>query len=260
MVSNDLAVTNAKAYMAQKKKELDDALEKIAIDDQTLTDIAVTNAAKGARDGIIEALPFGKIVTTILQWNDNVDDEVREAKKEYLLQQLRAKCADSAEAIARLRALVENPQGNTLFNKILRILDDSPPDPELSNHLSSALKFITDTDFESLFSDHKFALAQIERLSPQALSLLSNHTLWPDFSMAFLTTTSDIVTSNWTSDFSSAFASRMRATQVVDRINHSASELENGGYVEARNISEKGNMVRANPTDIGRLLLPYLAS
>jgi len=52
--------------------------------------------------------------------------------------------------------LLTNPTGNTLFNKLLRILDNSTPDLELTEHLAKVLKHIVETDFSSLFEDHNY--------------------------------------------------------------------------------------------------------
>ncbi|WP_226530355.1 hypothetical protein [Metabacillus niabensis] len=67
-----------------------------------------------------------------------MNQNISEVKKMILLEQYFNQTDEQSIAIQQLQSFITNPQGNTLFNKILRIVGESPPDPELTKHLSSA--------------------------------------------------------------------------------------------------------------------------
>ena len=116
----------------------------------------------------------GEIISAVLNWNEDVDKNIRETKKNYLIAEYFHKTENNDQAVSQLRKFVTSAQGNTIFNKILRIMDDSPPDFLLIEHLSTAMRHIVDSDFQSLFEEHKYALSLIDQLSPQGLGLRLN--------------------------------------------------------------------------------------
>lgn len=121
----------------------------------------------------------GDIISTVINWNEEVNKDIIEAKKMILLEKYFDKADSNERAITMLKDFLVNPQGNTIFNKLLRIVDDSPPDQELMEHLSSVLKVIVSAGrFEELFEQHKYALAQIEKLTPQTLTIIADKNNW----------------------------------------------------------------------------------
>jgi hypothetical protein len=100
----------------------------------------------------------GEIVNTFLNRNEEIHNEIKNAKKDLLLSQYLEKADQQENGIQQIKYLITNPRGNTLFNKITRILDNTPPDIELTKHLSNVLYHIIDSDFSKLFEDHKFVL------------------------------------------------------------------------------------------------------
>lgn len=74
---------------------------------------------------------------------------------------------ENEKAISQLVSLVTDPAGSVLFNKILAILVDNPPDDEQFDHFAAALKYIIQSDFGRLFEQHKWAVSQIEKMTPK---------------------------------------------------------------------------------------------
>ena len=82
----------------------------------------------------------------------------------------------------------------------------------------------------ALFEEHKYALGQIEQLTPQA-----DHQNWPVFTMAVVKSTGSHVTSEWADDFTSAYADAKDITDgaMIGRVRHCINELSARRFVEA---------------------------
>lgn len=201
----------------------------------------------------------GDVISTFINWNDEVSKDITEAKKMILLEKYFNKSESNEKSIAMLKDFLVNPQGNTLFNKILRIVDDSPPDQELMEHLSSALKYIVGSGrFEELFEQHKYALAQIERLTPQALTIIADKDQWPPIELGFSVVTGAKVTSDWYSEFTLAYCSTkgIHSQDKFKRIQHSIIALQSQSIMEA--YKGENSIIYCELTHVGKDLIPYL--
>lgn len=253
---------NPSGYLKTMGKTLESRLEEIKLTNQEEKDIIKEKTLQTVRDkGLALFGGIGDVVSTVLSWNDQVNEEMAEAKKMVLLEQYFNKSDDQEKAINMLKEFLMNPQGNTLFNKILRLLDDSPPDEELMKHLSSILKTIIDNgDFESLFTQHKYALAQLERLTPQALTIISDHKQWPLLEVGGGTMAyGPKITSDWYAEFAEAYCKHkgVMDEQKYKRVVHSVLELQRQGFMEAYKSGE--NHAFCELTVIGKDLLVYIS-
>lgn len=115
------------------------------------------------------------------------------------------------------------------------------------------------TDFESLFEQHKYALAQIEKLSPQALTILSDYQHWPGFKINNYSATGSKISSEWLKEFadSYSYSKNIINPEIIERIAHSISELINSRFIEAH-LSGEEYSANCRVTRIGKVLLPYL--
>jgi hypothetical protein len=167
---------------------------------------------------------------------------------------------ENEKAISQLASLVTDPRGSVLFNKILAILDDNPPDQEQFDHLAAALKYITESDFGRLFDQHKFAVSQIEQMTPQALSILADKANWPTITLGTATTLGTKVASDYNDEFAVAFARQKGISDArrIERLMHSIGELIGGHFIEAH--KHAGGEIRCETTGVGSSLLPYLAN
>ncbi|PHD98786.1 hypothetical protein [Bacillus wiedmannii] len=246
-------------YLNVMGKSLEARLEETNVSDQA-KEIVKENTVKTIRNVGLSLLGgVGDAISTILDWNEEVHGNITEAKKMILLEQYFNKADDHEQAINMLKEFLISPQGNTLFNKVLRIVDDSPPDKELTGHLGAILKGIIEQGkFEELFTQHKYALSQIERLTPQALTIISDYRNWPPIKLGSSFTYGPKVTSDWYSEFTQAYceSKKMYDIQKIERVRHSVRELQTQGFMEAYN--GENNLTNCKLTAIGESLLPYL--
>jgi len=158
-----------------------------------------------------------------------------------------------------LKQLLTSPQGNTIFNKILRILDNTPPDIELTNNLAKVLKHIAESDFVNLFEDHKYALNQIEMLTPQALTMLSDHKNWKPWELKAYAAQGPRITSVWLPNFLGTYCAAKGITddKTKAKISHSMEDLIKNRYIEAMVTTQKG-IGAIFLTDIGKLVIRYI--
>ncbi|ABW66709.1 hypothetical protein [Desulfosudis oleivorans] len=246
-------------YFAAQQKTLEARIKEIKIPQEEEAGIVAEKAAKTVRDKLLGLFKVGELISEILNWNESVDADLREAKKEFLLAQYVQASENNEIAISQLRDFLSSPQGNTLFNKIIRILDDSPPDLELANHLSSALQHIVSSDFIKLFEAHRYALAQIERLTAQALTILSDYRAWPQVKLGSFNASGSRVTSDWLMEFTGAYAQtkQISDTAMENRVRHSVNELISARFIEAHLVGE-GGIAKCVVTEVGQTLLPYV--
>lgn len=222
--------------------------------------IASSAAKKLVLDKALGLFKVGEIISGVLNWNDDVEKEIREAKKNYLIAEYFHKAESNDHAVSNLRAFVTSAQGNTLFNKIIRIMDDSPPDFLLIEHLSTAMKHIVDSDFQSLFEEHKYALSLIDQLSPQGLAILADDRNWPVLQMIASQSTGTRITSDWHNEFTTAYAINkgIADNAMQRRISHSINELITGRFMEAHRTDS--GAAKCVLTEIGSTLQIYIKS
>ncbi|MGG0334771.1 hypothetical protein [Priestia aryabhattai] len=259
IIRNNYIMSNTQGYFSKKDQTLEERMEAIKLTDKEKSTIVGGKTKEVIIDKVLGLFPGGEIASTILNWNKEVDAEISEAKKAKLLEKFFEKSEQNELALTELKGFLTDPQGNVLFNKILRILDDYPPDLDLIEHLSKALKFIIEKDnFANLFSHHKFALAQIEKLTPQSLALLADHANFPEVKIGHTVAFGTKITSDWNTEFVNGYCNSKGITSddVTKRVGHSITELTSQGYIEAHKVRE--NIIACNPTSIGEYILPYL--
>lgn len=245
-------------YFNAQGMSLDARLENVKLSDEAKEEISSQHTKKFIRDKTLGLFKIGEIVSEIINWNEAVDEDLKEAKKEYLLAQYFEQNDQNEEALFQLKRFLISPQGNTLFNKILRILDDSPPDMELSDHLSSSLQHIVSNGFSQLFEQHKYALAQIEKLTPQALTILADNRSWPLIKLGSYSASGTKVSSDWLVEFTQAYcqSKNIHDSGIITRVRHSINELISTRLIEAHLAGEKS--ARCTITQVGETLLPYI--
>lgn len=250
-------ITYPEHYFGAQSKSLEARISEINLSKEEENEIVSDHTKRFIRDKALGLFKIGEIVSEIINWNESVDDDLKEAKKEYLLAQYFEKNDQNELALSQIKEFLSNPQGNTIFNKILRILDDTPPDIELSNHLSSVLQHIVKNDFERLFEEHKYALSQIEKLTPQALTIISDYKNWPLIQLGSFTSSDTKITSDWLFEFTQAYCQvkGINNQSLINRVQHSIHDLISSRLIEAHRT--KGG-VKCIVTEVGKSLLPYI--
>lgn len=261
---NPLVPREPADILSTGEKSLEERLNKVRLSDQEIAEIIANRTRKDAVRKLLGLFKIGQIASIFLEWNENVTKQIETVKKERLFAEYINKHERVAEAVESLKRFVTNPYGNVLFNKIIQILNDTPPEPELSTHLATVLINMTQSDFESLFDDHKYALSQIQDLTPQALTVLADHRNWPAFELGFDGGVRQIhggkVASNWTAGFIHKYVEVKAINDAgrKERLQHTVSDLRRKGYMDALTNSVDSNVAKCIPTNIGNTLIRYL--
>lgn len=243
----------------------DSRLEKVTLSDKEISEINKDKTIKMLRDeGINLFGPIGKVATKIIGWHEEKENELKKEKERKLLEKYFNKTAEQFNMINKLKNFVTDPYGFTIFSKIRSILNDNtPPDSELIEHLSTVLTNIVNAEnYEYLFKKTKYVLGQIERLTPQFLTVLSDESEWPVFEMNASTYTGGKISSDFHDDFGKAYANEKGITNedTINRIIHSIRELENANLLEGYKI-EDGHRSKNNEcrlTEVGEEIAQYL--
>jgi len=268
-------IQSLKDSFLEQRQKLHDSFDSNSIDNQ-LNEITLSSevehglrnqhAIKALVSSLTSVLPCIEQIKTLLNWNKEVNEEIREAKKEILLALLFGQNAANSKSLNDLINFMTDPFGNTLFNKILSILDDSPPDIELITQLSNAIKFMLTTDYSSLFSQHKYFLSLMQTLSSQSLVLLCEHIHYPDFTISQgpigLDDDLRIISSFWTEDFAKAYCEfkEISDSDIVARYNHCINQLVANNCIEAFEKDQQlpQNTCECRLTSLGEELVRYI--
>lgn len=253
-------ILNQDFYFDTQSKWLEQRIAEIRLSDHEEEVIISSKTKKTIRDKALGLFKVGEIVNTLLNRNEEIDNEIKNAKKDLLLSLYFEKADQQENGIQQIKYLITNPRGNTLFNKITRILDNTPPDIELTKHLSNILYHISNSDFWKLFEDHKFVLWQIELLDPQVLSILADYKNRPTRDLLSYSSNWNKITSNWIPDFINEYIKSKHVTdpRMATKITHSMKELINRWYGKALINTEKEKTWIVIVTEIGKLIARYI--
>lgn len=252
---------DSKNFFIQIKKQFEEALQQIVVPSDQEEEIILSTGLEIIRDEVLGVFPLGKAVKAILTCNEKIDEDLREKKKELLLALYIRKTSDDNKRLDSLVNFISSPQGHILFNKILRILDEEPIDLELIKYLASILKTIVNSDFEKLFEEYKFVLAQIESMTIQAMSILADVKNWPRFDVqGIIQTSGEIVTSDWTPWFVENYCKvkGISDSKIQARIRHAVQYLFGNHFICCKKIGEKEYQCLLYP--IGREIFDYLSN
>jgi len=264
-VTNIEKIKAIKPNLTKKlKTSLEEKLNQIKLTPTEEISLRNKNAANILNDKILGVFPFLLLSNTLFNWNKQVNEEISEFKKECLFSLYLDKTEENEERLNLLINLVTDPIGNTLFNKVLQISDDSPPDAEQINYLANALVHIVKTDFKNLFDKHNYALSQIAILSPQALAILVDHENWPLFDFGGDTGIDEVssvglIYDDWTYEFTKLYciSKSIDDQSLRERVKNSVNQLKLNGHIEGREVNNRG---RCCLTNLGRELVEYLSS
>jgi hypothetical protein len=208
-------------------KEIIDPLEKIILSDKQVGDVVI-NSAVGT---LATSIPvFGKMI----EYLERVNQSTKEEKLKILLQKYNSHFKSVDETIASLNFLVKTRSGQILFSKIIQILDSETEEGEWIALLANILKNISDSKIEERFKERAYILAQVDRLTPQGLIVLSKYEIWKMVSLSGSSTTSKhTILGDWDSQAANFLAANINITDsmIKLRIGHSFLELESVGLI-----------------------------
>ncbi|MFT8426080.1 MAG: hypothetical protein ABF630_11575 [Liquorilactobacillus sp.] len=253
-------------YIKVNERTLEDRLSKVQLtlkQEREITNVSSKEAVKDVGKKIASKIPIASYISdaafTFMDWNKKIDEDFEDAKRKMLIEEYLNKTDSQEKAIQNLKETITNVYGNTLVNKIFRILSDYPPDGDLLVHLKSALNKICESKhFEELFTKHKFNLSLIEKLSPQALTILSDANNWPNFSMDARVSFGGKINENYTEYFVEAYlkVKQISGENKKARFVYIINELSQEGFIECHEL--KNGQCRIFLTVSGEELSEYL--
>jgi hypothetical protein len=164
---------------------------------------------------------------------DSYQQKIDKAKLIILLKKFEDRHDNSEKFQEALKKLLTSPYGLSLFQKILRIVNANAVNLDYIKTLAIVLKRVSDSEFKDMFEEHNYVLSQIEKLTPQALLLLSDKHNWPGIDFPSTTTSGITSGKGWDTSFSTLYSNRknMSDDKSVTRIAHSINELKNNHLV-----------------------------
>lgn len=255
---------NPQQYMDTQQKTLEKRLEKLNSNEKDMRIKKGIKQDEMMRKSTLNLFGgLGGFINTIIDWNAETNKELQEAKKSILLSNYLNKTDSIEQSMTELREFISNPYGNTIFNKILSMLEDSPPDQDLLNHLTKVLTYIIDQkNFEKMFSNHKFFLTQLDKLSPQALVIIADYKEWPPFNLQMSQQFGELISSDFHKEFTNAYTKKKKITDInkIKRIEHTIIEIKQAGIVIGiqKTTEQRSEPAKMVLTTIGSDLLPYL--
>lgn len=217
-------------------------LEEIELSEEEQTLLLAKTGATAA----IEMVPYvGGLIGLTNKFSDALDKK----KLEKLLVILREKMNSQEQFSAAINKLITNVYGLTLFQKTIQILrkDNNEDFIEL---LSNVVHNICREDFERMFDQLNYILSQIEKLSAQALLLISKYEEWKGIRLERATGMgSGIICPDWDSQLTMYFVNKMGLSDQgkITRINHAFHELESNGIIHTTRETKSVDL-----TNIGR--------
>lgn len=254
------------------RTNLAERLKAVDLSDSERQDIVGLESINIIKDAFLNLSKIGQIANTFLNWNEKINEALEQAKKERLLELYIDKCESNENAINDIIDLLCSPQGNILFNKILRILKNEPPDESLFLYLANSLKHIVENDFEDQFQEHKSVLSQLEELSPQALTILINQKKWPvTFSAQGTVSPNGVFSSEWITGFVENYIelNKLQGSSLKISMSYAVNELLQHGHIFAQVLGSDIAMPNLSPilgkdkampkiSPVGRRLLKYI--
>ena len=255
----------------QSNKSLEDKLNDIILPEEQESKIAQKELSKGIFAGILESIGLSSVVK-ISEIAEKIQNKISEAKKAILLSTYFSTVDDINEETAKLKEFVLDPVGNTLFNKIIRIVNINPPNQAYVELLAKVLRKVTHSDFSKLFSKHDYALNQIEKLTPQALLILNDCKRWPEYKIGNYASQGGVITTQWTEAFSTYYTEHIKITdeEIRRRIAHAIKELLRNdlimNYVQGERDSKDLSSIKESTsnktvcdlTELGREIIEYI--
>lgn len=218
-----------KQLMKSETHNISNPLEQEGLDSQQIAGVLV----KATAGSVASSIP---VFNKLFEWTERVNQASREEKLKTLLEKYSEHFNSLDEAISKLKLLTATRGGQTIFRKVIQIVDKGNEDQEWIRLLAIALRKLADTEFEKYFDAQIFILSQIDRLSPQALILLSEYDIWKQLNIHGTTTTSGQTVGDWIPQ-ATKFMNQKKGIdnlEVGARINHSFRELESTGMVSLK--------------------------
>lgn len=222
----------------QDKKQLAKKEEQAEITERDpLQDIELSNEKQDELlletfgESLAERVP---ILREIIGYTHKYKEKVDSARLAIFLNKVEDKLGSHDAFLGAMARMLTSNAGLTIFQKTTRILNNDNFDEDFIDLLAVTFKNVTAKDFESMFEELNYALSQIEKLSAQALLVLSVYEVWQKTKLQGGTTMSEqTIVGNWEGQMANSYANSIGMTddRMKKRLAHAFCELENNGIV-----------------------------
>lgn len=168
---------------------LDEKLSNLKLETHEVSMIkkeAFKDTAKEVGSSLASTVTGGisDIFSPLLSINSEINDRIKETKQAYLLNEYLNKVDDIEQAFEDLKNIIADPYGNVIVNQLFKILEGFPPDKETISLLGSTLQhIIAQKQYKELFHQYQLHLRLFQRISAQALYLISCFEQFKSFEM-----------------------------------------------------------------------------
>lgn len=248
-------------FIKSTQSSLDERLSEIKLDQSKIDEIKNDKIDDTIIDKTLGLFKIGEILQTILNWNKDVNEEIKKEKERRLISDFLNKVDENQLKLNVVIDFFNNPLGLILTNKILEIGNQLPPDADLLMDFSNVLKNIVISDFVSLYSKHIFIINIIGKLSPQSLIILKDYKNWPTFKVKgkIYRIEMDEIKTPWTSDFAISYIKKKgldnNDASLLNMLNYSTFSLLTNNLIISDTSRENYGV---KMTDLGKELIDYL--
>lgn len=168
---------------------LDEKLSNLKLETHEVSMIkkeAFKDTAKEVGSSLASTITGGisDIFSPLLSITSEINDRIKETKQAYLLNEYLNKVDDIEQAFEDLKNIIADPYGNVIVNQLFKILEGFPPDKETISLLGSTLQhIIAQKHYKELFNQYQLHLRLFQRISAQALYLISCFEQFKSFEM-----------------------------------------------------------------------------
>lgn len=207
--------------------EIRGPLDGIDLSGKVITELLLETVGETALEALSPRI--GKI----LNFTKTFEGKINEARTSILLRDFESKHESHEKFQESIKNLITNPAGIILFQKVVRIVNADILDEKYIKILAGVLKKISNSDFHVLFEEHNYVLSQIEKLSPQALLVLSDFSNWPSVSYSSTTTSGVTSGEGWDTSFATLYSNRKETPdeKTRARLSHVVNELRNNNLM-----------------------------
>lgn len=243
---------------------LDEKLSNLKLETHEVSMIkreAFKDTAKEVGSSLASTITGGisDIFSPLLSINSEINNRIKETKQAYLLNEYLNKVDDIEQAFEDLKNIIADPYGNVIVNQLFKILEGFPPDKETISLLGSTLQhIIAQKHYKELFNQYQLHLRLFQRISAQALYLISCFEQFKSFEMSVSHSKRRAEDGTWRleGDWSIYFIKEMNLEDGAVSV---VNELRDNHLIYAtQSESEEGKMFYIALTQDGMTLFNYI--
>ena len=110
---NTFIITNSNMYFDTQDKSLEERIKSINLDKDYENEVRSNATLNIVKDKFLGSFKIGEVISTILEWSDDVNNQVKEAKKSVLLEEYLNKIDKQEDSINKLKQFIKQNLNDT---------------------------------------------------------------------------------------------------------------------------------------------------